>query len=509
MFSGADMSAKSFCLWFVSTLLLSGLVACERKPNSGQVHGTALESRPQPAAQEREPGCPMPPGGWLATPSYGPAPSPNPDDCFFYTAAWQNFVDATKSDAGAPAFLGYPNIASVFGATASAKTFASVQGNSLSVAVRDLQRPNSLSAPPSRLVSIGDGVRQAGGLAFVVVDGNGDPVYYSIHVNTAFSNFIKQNGLTTRAQVEKNPDLEFPPGVAEFKAAWVVTPDNDPSNFHFLLAKSSLPLLSQDAQGVVRTTGQLSSKMVTLKLVALHVAFVIKDHPEFIWATFEHQDGDDTTDLSPSAVSNDQASPINLRSGMHYILLAPTATRATANIPCPGVDADQCNAHPTYPILDPVSQTFMSGGKPQQTSVFREFPGSKSDRDDEDDSVGAVNTSLRVALGADARSNYRLVGATWLENPRDTPQRKGDFATGKSFRNPPNQNTEDRSRVVAGEDALSSTAMESFTQRDDTGCFSCHNTKEVDSDENNNPTILNPTRLNVSHIISRYLSNPK
>lgn len=59
-----------------------------------------------------------------------------------------------------------------------------------------------------------------------------------------------------------------------------------------------------------------------------------------------------------------------------------------------------------------------------------------------------------------------------------------------------------------GEDRLSSTAMESFTQSDQGGrpnCFSCHNTKRV-TDDTTGKTIMPAKRLNVSHVLSKFVS---
>jgi len=371
--------------------------------------------------------------------------------------------------------------------------------------VRDVERPNSFPAHASRLVTVGEGVRQAGGLFGLVVDGAGHPIFYSIHVNDAYAGFIKANDLTSKAAVEKNQMLKFPPGVAEFKAAWTETPDDDPANANFLTAKVNIPVLQQDADGIMRLTGK--SRPATLKLIGFHVAFVIKDHPEFVWATFEHQDGPDATDLAPAAATSDPSSAIVVRPGVHYILFATGAGRDSANTPCPGVGQGNCDPATGHPTLDPASQTFMSGGKPQQTSVFREFPGSRSTTDVEDDAVRSINLSLRAVLAPadgpiDRRANYRLVGATWLVHPRTPPDRKGDFTLGRSF-----TNSGQAVRVVAGEDALSNMSMESFTQRDSPNCFSCHDTKAIRSDETGNPIILKATLLNVSHVISRYLSN--
>jgi hypothetical protein len=138
------------------------------------------------------------------------------------------------------------------------------------------------------------------------------------------------------------------------------------------------------------------------------------------------------------------------------------------------------------------------------------FPASKSTDTNEDDDVVAVNASIRALFSAshldmkDKRRDYQLVGAIWLDNPTR------DFRSDVLFQNQPGQSTDDPGAMVAGEDRLSSTAMESFTQSDDgrPNCFSCHNTKRV-TDDHTGVTIIRAKRLNVSHVISKFLSELK
>jgi hypothetical protein len=66
--------------------------------------------------------------------------------------------------------------------------------------------------------------------------------------------------------------------------------------------------------------------------------------------------------------------------------------------------------------------------------------------------------------------------------------------------------------ILAGEDRMSSTAMESFTQRPDSffNCFSCHNTQAVTAKgvplskgDIAQVQLLKPKLLNVSHVFSQ------
>ena len=104
----------------------------------------------------------------------------------------------------------------------------------LSVAPRVAKRPDAFTLSPGRPV-LGSGIHQAG-LSDILVDQQGHPVYYAIHVNPSFSAFLLQNHLTT-AEALKNadPELAFPTGVAEFKSAWQIVETPPPSVLHPLL----------------------------------------------------------------------------------------------------------------------------------------------------------------------------------------------------------------------------------------------------------------------------------
>jgi hypothetical protein len=67
--------------------------------------------------------------------------------------------------------------------------------------------------------------------------------------------------------------------------------------------------------------------------------------------------------------------------------------------------------------------------------------------------------------------------------------------------------------ILAGEDRLSSTAMESFTQAPDSfpNCFTCHNTQAVTVKgvpllrDSGGVRIMEPKQINVSHVFSQFV----
>jgi len=372
----------------------------------------------------------------------------------------------------------------------------------LSLAPRNLQTPNESVTPEGvQLPIINAGVTQAGPLRGLLIDQNGNPIFYAIHVNDVYASFVRQNGLTTKdALLKADPDkLEFTEGSVELKSAWqIIDAERVPANY--FTTRAVVPVLKvKDGELVIDST----TREVTVALIALHVVFVLKGHPEFVWSTFEHINASGERDNAPAAAANPSAtSGSTVISTSSWPLFRAGTIAANANLPN--------SAQARLDSFDDQAQKFTRGGGTLQASVYRMFPASQSKGTDQDEDVVAVNASVQrlfsqvVAHRGDKRSDYQLVGAIWLDNP------SRDFRSNVLFQNQQGQSPDDPGAMVAGEDRLSSTAMESFTQADDgrPNCFSCHNTKRV-SDDTSGATIIPGKRLNVSHVISKFLSELK
>lgn len=395
-----------------------------------------------------------------------PAPHPAPD-CPFYQAAWHQFLFDLQKDAnGTPALLSYPALDAVFGQHAAA-----VAG------------PLVLNAGANQVTSDA-----------VLIDRDGYPVYYAIHVNPAFAAFIRESGLDNPAGIldPARRALTSPAGVAEYKSAWRVL--TNPAEFpDYLTTTAQVPRLHVAGGRLI--ADPTSTYLATVGLIGLHVVFAIDGHPEMIWSTFEHVDRNGSADLTPQSLVNPQRekAPLLISPNVEYILFR----RGSPSLidPAPPALADYA-AH-----LDAVGASFTNGASPFTTPIYRAYPGSNMTQPSEDDEVLALNAGVRAemlsaGLANDPRIHYRLVGATWLDRPEDT------FAAGTVFANAPDQTT--KTGPVAGQDALSSVAMESFVQIDRPGCFSCHDTQGIDV----SPTIsIGARRLNMSHLFSHYLQS--
>jgi hypothetical protein len=430
---------------------------------------------------------PMDPGG-------GCLPLPHPaGECQFYQQSFQEFLIATQPDqTGKPAFLGWNTIENTFGA--------------------------GRGVPTPAMPVLTAGVTQAGGRQ-VVIDQNGHALYYAIHMNPAFVNFVNEAHLTSADQIKRaDPAIHFTTtgAIVETKEAWMIIPDNNPPQAAtFITTRAMVPTLSVDpTAGVVADDNRL--RQVTVALIAIHIVHTIPGHPEFIWSTFEHTNNRNTgvTDLAPSSVDIPRNNPPNVvasvapqpPAGTNYLLYARNTLPANANI---GV---------FVPAFNSTTQTFTTA----PTSIYRIFPAAKTATIDIDGDITALNTAMQNRMNGpftaarpapaanDRRPWYRLVGAVWLDRPARS------FFVNKLLVNDPtdpdiiNEGSDAVSSINGGEDGLSSTAMESFTQGPTSfpTCFSCHDTQSpvgngVPRPRNMAlPALMQPGLINVSHIFN-------
>lgn len=520
------------------------------------------------------------------------APAPHPDtECPFYRGAYQNYLVAMQPDAsGAPAILHYATIDDAF-------TSATPH------AVRNTSGRAWLGT-----------VRQAGRRQ-ILIDRNGHTLYYGMHMNQAFVDFIEANKLQTVQGIQNvDPNLSFPPGLVEFKTAWididpgdfpggkVPPPTNDPNDksdpgdySNYITTTAWVSHLRQDP-----TTGTILEdpnhpRLIKVALVAIHVVYTLPGHPEFVWATIQHANLQ-AVDAMATAVQ-----------GGTTVLGAPDEQPDTTQLPDLAHDPDNTR------VSAPVSKydyLLYKGGTPENmanaaysdsqlqfdeatqsfenppTSVYRMFPGSKSQKLGPDSAVVSLDanlTALAVKQAAqsggkvDLRLNYHLVAAIWMDKPQF-------FAVGQTLENDatnpllvgatsgnlyPGVNegrtcgtplgprggsgdvpgaantvpgcvtradvlangggaspadivtkdflangTDSPFSILGGEDRLSSTSMETFTQAPDAfpNCFSCHNTQPVtingtpQARDPTSPLVLSkPALINVSHLFSEFV----
>jgi hypothetical protein len=406
-------------------------------------------------------------------------PPPHPAaDCPFYFFSWHNFMLATMPNdtAGTPAFLSWATIERTFGSGAG--------------------------RPPPAIPQIRGGVTQAGGRQ-VLIDQNGHAIYYAIHFNQPFTNFVNDNCLTTPDAVRNaDPMLRFPSGLVELKEAWMIVPDNMvPTDF--IVARVQVPTLHRDPASPTNVLeDDTQMRTVTAALLAIHIVFTLPGHPEFIWSTFQHVNAQTAFDVAPGAVENPEATPVGTVISPQNFLLYRGGTPANA-----------ANRGVASLAFDEATQTFTN----QQTSIYRVFPASKFTTTEFDGDVGAINDNMTAKFRAanlpanDRRGHYRLVGATWQDRPLETMLAPNKILTNDETIPDIQANGSDSPlAILAGEDRLSSIAMESFTQPTNSfpNCFACHDTRATTARgvplarDMTGMQLLQPKMINVSHVFN-------
>ena len=381
----------------------------------------------------------------------------HPNDCDFHEWSWEAFVWATGIGGpdGRARFTTLHNADELFG-----NKIAAAKGpKPLNLKPRDLK---PTSAPQARS---GDEAAQAGG--GLIVDQNGQIVWYSTHMNDAYFNFVKANSGANYAKVL--PKKSFPVGAAVFKASWkVVGPGDDTTKFY--TEDSVVPMLIPNPCGGIMVDPSGATRPAKVALIGLHVVGVTVNHPEFLWATFEQNNN--APDL-PAGM--DPTSPIPV-SNQAFTFYAANTPANKCNIKADGNDG-----RPQLQITDPGKQTVAP-----ITNIFRTYAtGDACPARTQD--INAVNTASQQALAqaSTARppnpkeaiwANYKLIGTLWLNANTLQPNDKNMVAEG------------------IGSVNLANSTLETFFQRSSMSCFACHNTIAQ-------PPDTKGKNINISHLI--------
>jgi hypothetical protein len=412
--------------------------------------------------------CVAPPQ-WF--PSNGQTPEtdytikPDPKvDCDFYKIAWQTFLFVTQGDKAVdrvPRFLKYATPNDLFNGN-HLLAFPKRQGQYQLLLTPRLTKPRHSNS----LESVNQAVENG-----VLVDQNGRAVYYGVHLNNTFAEFIRANGFTDLDKY-RNADatLEFPVGCVELKSSWRIVGRNEDRakvEKRWLTVDALLAKIKTDTQGnVVVDPGDPIPE--TVALVGLHVVVRTEGHPEFIWTTFEHVDNAPDVPAGVVLTSN------------------KSVTDKEWTFCAPNTPANKCNINPRKNAANPLKLVNAAAQLLEPKGlVCREFPFGG----DDPRGVVSLSASVHEKLGRELAvwKNYELIGGVWLDDPAASfKENKQEFAESE----------------VAGSTMLSSSTMETFTQHTPNGapenCFTCHTTGPVLVGNQ----VLPGKRLNISHALN-------
>jgi len=448
-------------------LALALLGACKAQPNDPPA------PQPEPPAPEAEAeaqnpnypddNCPAD-ASWITAPSF-----PDPDafdsesNCGFHRYAYQTFFKLVSPYNGGGAddlvFEHFAVPSQLFIPSGPATTYA--------------DRPQSGALLMPRLAK-GDtasdiSVFQAGPGNKALIDQAANITYFGNHLNETYWDFVVEQKLFDLSTLQNvDPKMVFPNGSLELKSAWRLASTDDGTVYladaesRYFTIKASVPSVSMNDMGQIVED---PSKPIngTLALVSLHVTGVVQEHPEFIWATFEHQDNaplcDNLTAQSPS--------------GHDWNFYNGTAPRDALN---------QFDISNPLAVVNTCLETAYGGGSDANQSAIRTLN---------------ANVQAVIKPEMDARlPNYSLVGGVWA-----TGAQNGDYITQIPLNNgayPPDSNGPRQ----AGSLDLANVTLETFTQ--DQNCFACHNGGKHEVAIGDQSTTIGAKNLNLSHFIVNY-----
>ncbi len=304
-------------------------------------------------------------------------------------------------------------------------------------------------------------------------------VFYSIHVNDIFLNAaksFKEEILAKRIGLDNT--ASFPVGAFELKVSWVSTEaiaEKDRQNYYITKAV------------INKSSGDY--KLTEVALLGMHVVGIVENHPEFIWATFEHADlGPDYNWKKGNAYANDEKLLFTAgeTSGLDGITWEKATRRAKEE-------------NKAYHLFE--------YGVPRYTQGARlgELMNSSQSEPRNYNNIKEINRCVRQNL-RDVWKNYFYNGSIWINTDGLSPKHQVEkiVELGECIANG------GKGSAARGSLNCANITMETYTQTfqnsfskinasDLANCFSCHNALNFQTtDKNKSPLYL-------SHVFNGYL----
>lgn len=377
-------------------------------------------------------------------------------NCDFHQWSWQKFLYLTNSVNDKPYFLEAMNQVSPEGKLLAGGDWVILDRVDQASGITDILKTNS---------DFG-------------VSKNTDTVYYSIHMNELQYNTILKyapKAMANRADVK---NIAYPVGALELKVSWVNA---------YALADSSSYFI---------TNGIIRGKKTRIALLGMHVVGVVENHPEFVWATFEHENIAPEYNWASATPSKD--TPVTSKNNM--LLFNKNSTATIKNISRKnGIYTDVFSV---YKFGVPIEKA-IKGTADVQLFMETSQPGSENFNN-----IKTINGSVKQLL-KDIWNNYFYNGSIWINTEGyATPlaqaqlldslgrnlsnSKKGDFTRGSVAA----YNITMETYVQAG---FSPSSVHEQTSANLVNCLSCHSATDS--------VFVSP--LYVSHVFTGYLKTLK
>jgi len=290
------------------------------------------------------------------------------------------------------------------------------------------------------LTHILGGIQQAGSNS-VLVDENQRAIYTTMIIDDNYRNFVVNNSLNKPDSLRRFSDTtNFPNGSMSMKAAWKIVPEGKKAPIGAYTRNSKLyKVVKIDGNLTTSDTYKDPSKHEiieeTVALVGFHIAVVVEGHPEFIWATFEHNDN-----------------------AINYIL--KNESERTNYTFFNNFNVSNTGALSVDSKTQVISQDYVESPTTQVVRMHQYGGGDARNQNN----IALLNKKIRNALPENSfAQNYYEVGAVWFNKPNALV---------------PDWSLTVNDSLQTGSKTLSNAVIETFTQdtHSQNSCFSCHNT---------------------------------
>jgi hypothetical protein len=378
-------------------------------------------------------------------------------NCIFHQWSWQKFLWVTKPEGSLPLFLDQSQIIQVTSAMALVDQQAGA-----SVVLTDIEQ-----------AGFADGILKTNP-AYNPETNKEYTVHYSIHTSDIMlkaANTFKA-GLAS-GKLPADNFKTFPVGSLELKVSWVdvnAIPSNKRANYF----TTTGAVINSDGKTYTNTT---------VALLGMHVVGVVENHPEFIWATFEHND------IAPN-----------------YDWVANQANTTTEKLlfsegSTTGIDGITYIKGKGPKLADKAFDLFQYGVPRDSKGILKTTSQSEPANFNH---IKEINKSVASNL-KDVWVNYFYNGSIWLDTDEMTPQQQAELIVKLAKNNTTGSAVKGAS--ARGSLNNANVTMETFTQtfQNDiseinvanlANCFSCHSGTSFSG--NNSP-------IYISHIFDSYI----
>ena len=379
-------------------------------------------------------------------------------NCIFHQWSWQKFLWLTVPD--------------------SSKTPLFLRDKSISQ-IDPYMNPVTIPSGASVVLSESE-IKQAGSSGILTSNpnfnnGSSATVYYAIYMNdTMFDTATTYGQQLINGTLKPNNTKVYPVGSLELKTSWIATtaiPQSDLSKYY-------------------TTNASINGVMTEVALLGMHVVGVVENHPEFIWATFEHNSLSPAFDWTKGTASADvdkllfkKGSVSNL-DGITWSGSAPKAQSEAYTLFLYGVPRVE-GSNPKTNFME-TSQT-----EPKNFN-----------------NIDTINKCVAKEL-SDVWNNYAYTGSIWINTDGLTPTEQVALLIKEGY----GLGSATPGSVARGSLNSANITMETFTQTFEpslssinaenlTNCLSCHSAKSFSSGNPSSPLYL-------SHAFNGYLEQQK